>query len=70
MVSSTKLQRVTPPCQLAYGRLNEENIMRRDAEETAKMVNMDMVINVLVNFQRDSTDVYAGDIVEAQRRGG
>ncbi|MHA1604297.1 MAG: lactate racemase domain-containing protein [Candidatus Freyarchaeota archaeon] len=58
-----------PTCQLAYGRLNEENILRRDAEETAKMVNMDMIINVLVNFQRDSTDVYAGDIVEAQRRG-
>lgn len=58
-----------PTCQLAYGRLNDENIMRQDAEETAKMVDIDMVINVLVNFKRDSTDIFAGDIVEAQRKG-
>lgn len=58
-----------PTCQLAYGRLNAENIMRLDAEETAKMTGMDMVVNVLVDFKRNSTDIFAGDIVEAQRKG-
>ncbi|MBS7249186.1 MAG: DUF2088 domain-containing protein [Candidatus Freyarchaeota archaeon] len=58
-----------PTCQLAYGRLNAENIMRQDAEETARMVGLDMVINVLVDFKRNSTNIYAGDFVEAQRKG-
>ncbi|MEM2046492.1 MAG: lactate racemase domain-containing protein, partial [Candidatus Jordarchaeales archaeon] len=46
-----------PSCQLAYGRVNEENIMRRDAEEAARMVGVDMVINVLVDLRRNSTNV-------------
>jgi nickel-dependent lactate racemase len=58
-----------PTCQLAYGRLNAENIMRQDAEETARMAGLDMVINVLVDFKRNSTNIYAGDFVEAQRKG-
>ncbi len=58
-----------PTCQLAYGRLNAENIMRQDAEETARMAGLDFVINVLVDFKRNSTDIYAGDFVEAQRKG-
>lgn len=58
-----------PTCQLVYGRLNDENIMRQDAEETAKMAGMDMVVNVLFDFKRNSTDIFAGDVVEAQRKG-
>jgi nickel-dependent lactate racemase len=58
-----------PTCQLVYGRLNAENIMRQDSEEAARMVGMDMVVNVLFDFKRNSTDIFAGDVVEAQRKG-
>ncbi len=58
-----------PSCQLAYGRVNEENIMRRDAEEAARMVEVDMVVNVLVDLKRNSTDIFAGGVIEAQREG-
>ncbi|MEM1658439.1 MAG: lactate racemase domain-containing protein [Candidatus Jordarchaeales archaeon] len=58
-----------PSCQLAYGRVNDENIMRKDAEEAARMVGVDMVVNVLVDLKRNSTNIFAGDVVEAQREG-
>lgn len=58
-----------PTCQLAYGRLNAENILRQDSEEATRMAGMDMVVNVLFDFKRNSTDIFAGDVVEAQRKG-
>ncbi|WP_202319756.1 lactate racemase domain-containing protein [Archaeoglobus neptunius] len=58
-----------PTCQMAYGRVNDENILRRDAEEAARMTNFDFIVNTLVNTKRENTHVFAGDIVEAQRRG-
>jgi len=64
-----KFRELHPTCAMAYGRVNEENIMRRDAEEAARMAGLDFVMNVLVNTRRDSTHVFAGDVVEAQRRG-
>ena len=64
-----KFRELHPTCTMAYGRVNEENILRRDAEEAARMVGLDFIVNVLVNTKRDSTHLFAGDVVEAQRRG-
>ena len=58
-----------PSCDLAYGRVNEENILRLDSEEAAKMIGLDMIVNVLVDLRRNSTDIFAGDVVKAQREG-
>jgi len=64
-----KFREVHPTCNMAYGRVNEENIQRKDAEEAARMAGLDFIVNVLVNTKRDSTHLFAGDFVEAQRRG-
>ena len=58
-----------PSCELAYGRINERNILRLDAEEAARKAKLDMIINVLVDLKRNSTDIFTGDVVEAQRKG-
>jgi len=60
---------VHPSCEMAYGRVNEENILRLDSEEAAKVIGLDMIVNVLVDLRRNSTDVFAGDVIEAQRKG-
>ncbi|MEM0215535.1 MAG: lactate racemase domain-containing protein [Archaeoglobaceae archaeon] len=64
-----KFRELHPTCNMAYGRVNEENIQRRDAEEAARMAKLDFIINVLINIRRDSTHLFAGDVVEAQRKG-
>ncbi|MEM2726785.1 MAG: lactate racemase domain-containing protein, partial [Archaeoglobaceae archaeon] len=64
-----KFRELHPTCSMAYGRVNEENIQRRDAEEAARMAKLDFIINVLINTRRDSTYLFAGDVVEAQRKG-
>jgi len=64
-----KFRELHPTCTMAYGRVNEENILRRDAEEAARMVGLDFIVNVLVNTKRDSTHLFAGAVVEAQRKG-
>lgn len=64
-----KFREVHPSCQMAYGNVNEENIQRRDAEEFAKIAGLDFIVNVLVNARRDSTHVFAGDFVQAHRKG-
>ncbi len=53
----------------AYGRENEENVLRLDSEEAAKMIGLDMIVNVLVDLRRNSTDIFAGDLTRAQREG-
>jgi len=53
----------------AYGIENEENILRLDSEEAAKIIGLDMIINVLVDLRRNSTDIFAGDVIKAQREG-
>jgi len=60
---------VHPSCDLAYGRVNEENILRLDSEEAARIAGLDMIVNVLVNLRRNSTDIFAGDVIKAQREG-
>ena len=62
-------RKVHPSCDLAYGRVNEENVLRLDSEEAAKMIGLDMIVNVLVDLRRNSTDIFAGDVVRAQREG-
>ncbi len=57
-----------PTCQMAYGRINEENVLRRDSEEAAKMCGLDFIVNTLVNTRQENTDVFAGNFVDAQRR--
>ena len=62
-------RKLHPSCELAYGRINERNILRLDAEEAARKAKLDMIINVLVDLKRNSTDIFTGDVVEAQRKG-
>ncbi len=67
--AAMSIRELHPTCQMAYGRINEENALRRDAEEAARMAKFDFIVNTLVNTRRDNTHVFAGDIVEAQRKG-
>ncbi|MFQ5999945.1 MAG: lactate racemase domain-containing protein [Candidatus Bathyarchaeia archaeon] len=62
-------RKVHPSCELAYGRVNEENVLRLDSEEAAKTIGLDMIVNVLVDLRRKSTDVFVGDVIKAQREG-
>jgi nickel-dependent lactate racemase len=62
-------RKVHPSCDLAYGRVNEENILRLDSEEAASIIGLDMIVNVLVDLRRNSTDIFAGDVTKAQRKG-
>lgn len=67
--AATAVRELHPTCQMAYGRVNEENVMRKDAEEAARMAKFDFIVNTLVNTRRENTHIFAGDIVEAQRKG-
>ncbi|MGQ9459730.1 MAG: lactate racemase domain-containing protein [Candidatus Bathyarchaeaceae archaeon] len=62
-------RKVHPSVELAYGRVNEANILRLDSEEAANLTGLDMIINVLVDLRRNSTDIFVGDTVKAQREG-
>lgn len=62
-------RKVHPSCEMAYGRLNEENIVRRDSEEAAKMAGLDFIVNVLLDLKRNSTDIFSGDPIKAQKEG-
>ncbi|WP_290598129.1 MULTISPECIES: lactate racemase domain-containing protein [unclassified Archaeoglobus] len=67
--AAMSVRELHPTCQMAYGRVNEENILRKDAEEAARMAEFDFIVNTLVNTKRENTHVFAGDIIEAQRKG-
>jgi len=62
-------RKVHPSCELAYGMVNEENILRLDSEEAASIIGLDMIVNVLVDLKRNSTDIFVGDVIKAQREG-
>ena len=47
---------------------NEENIMRLDAEEAARMAGLDFKIDTVLNLSRDPVQLYAGDFVKTQRK--
>ncbi|MBU0992322.1 MAG: DUF2088 domain-containing protein [Proteobacteria bacterium] len=43
----------------------ENNILRNEIDEAAKMVGIDFFVNVLVNGRGETTDVFAGDLLAA-----
>ena len=47
---------------------NDDNVMRLDAEETARMAGLDYKIDTVLNLRRDPLEIYAGDFVETQRK--
>lgn len=58
---------LTPHDSTGYLR-NDDNVMRLDAEETARMAELDFKVDTVLNLNRDPLEVYAGDFVETQRR--
>lgn len=52
----------------AWG-LVENNAMRLDAEEVARMAGLHVSINAVVNLHRDTIGLFVGDLVEAHREG-
>jgi nickel-dependent lactate racemase len=47
----------------------EGNLLRRDAEEVAAKVGLDMIINVILDDNGNLVDIVAGDMIKAHRRG-
>jgi len=45
------------------------NLRRLDAEEASRMAGLDFIVNALLNADRDVTDLFCGDVVEAHREG-
>ena len=60
---------MTPHETTGYLR-NEGNVMRLDAEETARMAGLDFKVDTVLNLKRDPIEVYAGDFVQTQRLAG
>ncbi len=52
----------------AWGKL-EDNAMRLDIEETARMAGLDVIVNAVVNLHRDTVGLFVGDLVDAHREG-
>lgn len=57
----------TAECK-AWG-LIENNTMREDVEETARMAGLDISVNAVVNSHRDTIGLFVGDLVAAHREG-
>ena len=51
-----------------WGRV-DDNAMRLDSEEIARMAGLDFSINALVNARRETTGLFVGDLVKAHREG-
>lgn len=47
----------------------EENHLRADMEEVARMARLDAIVNVVVNSRREIAGLFVGDAVEAHRAG-
>jgi len=47
----------------------DDNAMRLDMEEVARMAGLDVSVNALVNLHRDTIGLFIGDLVEAHREG-
>jgi hypothetical protein len=45
----------------------DDNPMRLDAEEAARLAGLDITVNVVVNLQRDTAGLFVGDLVAAHR---
>jgi nickel-dependent lactate racemase len=57
---------LTPHETTGYLR-NDENVIRLDAEETARMAGLDFKVDTVLNLRRDPLEIYAGDFVMTQR---
>jgi nickel-dependent lactate racemase len=57
--------RVSPS---SWGKV-EDNALRLDAEETARMAGLDVIVNAVVNLHRDTVGLFVGDLVAAHREG-
>ena len=60
--------RRTSPHLIGLGKI-EDNPVRLDMEEAARMAGLDLIINVVVDHRRNILGVFVGDVVEAHRRG-
>ena len=47
----------------------DSNMRRLDAEEAARMVGLDFLVNAILNADRDVAGLVCGDVVEAHREG-
>lgn len=52
----------------AWGNV-EDNLMRQDIEEIARMAGLDVSVNAVMNLSRDTVAVFVGDLVAAHRAG-
>jgi nickel-dependent lactate racemase len=50
------------------GYLCNENILRLDVEETARIAGLDFKIDSVLNLKRDPIETYAGDFIQTHRR--
>lgn len=46
-----------------------DNLIRLDFEEMARMVGLDIIVNVVVNLRRETIGLFVGDVVSAHREG-
>lgn len=51
-----------------WGRV-DDNAMRLDIEEVARMAGLDVSVNAVVNMRRETIGLFVGDLVEAHREG-
>jgi nickel-dependent lactate racemase len=58
------------PCKTTGYLDNENNRMRMDMEEAARMAGLDYKIDTVLNMKRDPIELYAGDFVKTQRKAG
>lgn len=47
----------------------EENVLRLDIEEAARMAGLDFTVNAVVNSRRETVGLFVGDLVAAHREG-
>lgn len=53
---------------VGFGKV-QENIVRLDAEEAARMAGLDIIVNAVVNMKRETVGLFVGDAVAAHRAG-
>lgn len=51
-----------------FGKI-EENLIRKDMEDAARLLGLDFLVNVTLDINEKIVDVFAGDVVEASHKG-
>ncbi|MGQ9721707.1 MAG: nickel-dependent lactate racemase [Candidatus Jordarchaeum sp.] len=46
----------------------EDNLIRRDSEDAAKLLGLDMIVNATLDIYENIVDIFAGDVVKAHRK--